>query len=449
MSEQLACLIREFKKTPVQLARRVNVKLANKGEPDIHPTAAYRWIKGSKPRGVIPELVAEVLSEWASRKITLRDLGWNQVTYSSSLEVIQGPWVPSEVVQILQTIGADVDRATYLEQGGLELASLAAPWLLDPIEQLEDSIDGSRINVAVADDIDTITATRRRMDDSLGGGGNLLPALREDIKLTIKLIKSSRYDTLTGQRLLSCAAEQLRLASWLAYDTGAYGLSQHYTATALRAAHAAQDRQVGANILGFAAYQAGTRGDVVAAESLSRSALAGGRGMLTPAVEGSLHARLGMARARLGDASGASAAFAAADEFLARSEPEAEPRWIYWFTPADKDGIAGESYLAGGRTDLALAHLRSAADGTPEEFTRDKALWLSTMATAYATAGEGEQGRETAEQALTLLGTDLESERVFGVFDGFCNALRGHDQRAADDFHDRLVAHVAEGDELN
>jgi hypothetical protein len=45
------------------------------------------------------------------------------------------------------------------------------------------------------------------------------------------------------------------------------------------------------------------------------------------------------ARARLGDLSGAAAAFETAEGFLTASDPEAEPDWIYWFTASDLHGI--------------------------------------------------------------------------------------------------------------
>jgi hypothetical protein len=169
------------------------------------------------------------------------------------------------------------------------------PWLLDPIDRVVDKIDGRRIGHATVTDVETITTARRRMDDALGGG-TLLAAVREDLRVSVTLVTRSSYSADVGRRLYSVIAEQARLASWLCFDTGRHGLAQHYTQMALRSAHSAEDRQVGANVLGFAALQAANNGDGVAAEAFSRTALAGGRGTLTPAVEGSVYARLGSPR---------------------------------------------------------------------------------------------------------------------------------------------------------
>lgn len=246
--------------------------------------------------------------------------------------------------------------------------------------------------------------------------------------------------------MYSATAEQARLASWLCFDAGRHALAQRYTQIALRAAHSAEDRQVGANVLGFAAYQAGTRGDGVAAEAFSRTALAGGRGALTPAVEGAMHARLGMGRARLGDLSGAAASFETAEGLLTSSDLEDEPDWIYWFTPGDLHGIAGQAYLFANQPRTAVEHLNQAIGGTGEEFTRDRALWLSTTAIAQVLNGDLEESLRTAEDALDILSGDLCSGRVVEVLTGFCKMLHTHNTRDATDFEERLTAYTRVAD---
>ncbi len=334
-----------------------------------------------------------------------------------------------------------MDRRLFIAQSGLTLAGLANPWLLDPVDRVVDSIDGRRIGHATVTDIESITAARRRMDDALGGGC-LLSAVREDLRVSINLLTRASYSAEVGRRLYSATAEQARLASWFCFDAGRHGLAQHYTQIALRAAHSAEDRQVGANVLGFAAYQAGVRGDGVAAEALSRTALAGGRGALTPAVEGAMHARLGMGRARLGDLLGAAASFDTAERLLTSSDLEDEPDWIYWFTVGDLHGIAGQAYMLANEPGTAVKHLNQAVGGTGEEFTRDRALWLSTTATAQVLNGDLEESLRTAECALEILSGDLNSGRVIEVLTEFCGALRTHNTGNAADFEERLTAYT-------
>jgi hypothetical protein len=338
-------------------------------------------------------------------------------------------------------MGNEMERRVFLTQSGPALVVLANPWLLDPIDRVVDGIDGRRIGHATVTDIELITAARRRMDDALGGG-SLLSAVREDLRVSITLLKRASYSAEVGRRLYSATAEQARLASWLCFDAGLHGRAQRYTQIALRAAHSAEDRQVGANVLGFAAYQAGVRGDGAAAEGLSRTALAGGRGVLTSAVEGAMHARLGMGRARLGDLSGAAASFDTAEGLLTSSGLEDEPEWIYWFTVGDLHGIAGQAYILANEPGTAIGHLEQAVCGTSEEFTRDRALWLSTTATAHVLNGDLEEGLHNAEGALDILSGDLCSGRVVEVFTEFCTVLHTYNTREARDFEERLAAYT-------
>lgn len=253
-------------------------------------------------------------------------------------------------------LGDNVKRRIFVARSGPALAGLANPWLLDPVDRVVDRIDGRQIGHTTVTDVETITAARRRMDDVFGGG-TLLAAVREDLRISITLVTRASYSADVGRRLYSVVADQARLVSWLCFDTGRHGLAQHYTQMALRSAHSAEDRQVGANVLGFAALQAALSGDGVAAEAFSRMALAGGRGTLTPAVEGATYGRLGSARARLGDLSGAAAAFDTAEGLLAASNPEEEPDWIYWFTAGDLHGMVGQSYLFTHKPGTAVHYL--------------------------------------------------------------------------------------------
>jgi hypothetical protein len=335
----------------------------------------------------------------------------------------------------------NMKRRVFVARSGPALAGLANPWLLDPVDRVVDRIDGRRIGHATVTDVETITAARQRMDDVLGGG-TLLAAVREDLRVSINLVTRASYSAEVGRRLYSVVAEQARLASWFCFDTGRHGLAQHYTQMALRAAHSAEDRQVGANVLGFAALQAVLSGDGVAAEAFSRMTLAGGRGTLTPAVEAATYTRLGSARARLGDLPGAAAAFETAEGFLTASDPEAEPDWIYWFTADDLHGIVGYSYLFAHEPGTAIHHLTQAVDGTSEEFTRDRAFWLGKTATAQVLNGDLDESQHTADSALELLSGGLSSGLVVEVLTEFCGMLRARDPRAATDVEERLAAYA-------
>jgi len=395
-----------------------------------------RWEAGAvlRPQGVYRRLLAHMGAPLPSPV--------ESISSPSNVDLVVEMWGLRANLQMLRTeMGDEMERRLLLAQSGLALVGLANPWLLDPVDRVVDSIDGRRIGHGTVTDIESITAARRRMDDALGGG-SLLSAVREDLRVSINLLTRASYSAEVGRRLYSVTAEQARLASWLCFDTGRYALAQRYTQMALRAAHSAEDRQVGANVLGFAAFQAGARGDGVAAEAFSRIALAGGRGALTPAVEGAVHARLGMGRAGLGDSPGAAASFDTAERLLTSSDPEEEPDWIYWFKVGDLHGIIGVSYMVANEPGTAVEHLNQAVDGASEEFTRDRALWLGHTATAQVLNGNLEESLHTAEGALEMLNGDLGSAQVIERLTEFCGALRTHNMRDAADFEERLAAYT-------
>src|SRR5262245_52162226 len=98
-----------------------------------------------------------------------------------------------------------------------------------------------------------------------------------------------------------------------------------------------------------------------------------------------------------GDLPGAAASFDTAEALLSSSDHEAEPASIHWFTVADPHGIAGESYLSASEPGAAIEHLNQAIEECGEEFARDRAMWLSTIATAQVRNGDLEEGLRNAE----------------------------------------------------
>lgn len=268
---------------------------------------------------------------------------------------------------------------------------------------------GKRVDHTVVDDLERVADARRRLDDALGGG-SLLPATREDLRLVVALLRNSSYTEEVGRRLHAVAAEFGRLAGWLAYDSNQHALAQRYFIAALRAAHVSGDRGVGANILGFMSIQAALSDTPKDAVVLAESALNGAR-ELTPAVEAATHARLARGAASVGDTKTWKRSQDRAFDLLSQSVPENEPPWIYYFTEADAHGIAGESLLALNRPAQAEPHLRNSIALLDPGFTRERAEGLCRLAIARVGAGSIERACATASEAAATI-RRLDSPRV-------------------------------------
>ncbi|MGW0005427.1 hypothetical protein [Nocardia grenadensis] len=172
-----------------------------------------------------------------------------------------------------------------------------------------------------------MTASLRRMDDQLGGG-TLLAMVRAHLGHVLRLLRDGSYDDSTGRRLHASAAELLRLAGRLCFDTSQHAHAQRYWVTALRTAHSAGDRALTANILGFMSCQAKDLGQAREATLLADTAIAGYPGA-SARVSAILHLRAAEAHAVTGSTTDTRRAIDAAFTHL-DSPTGAAPDWSYW-----------------------------------------------------------------------------------------------------------------------
>ncbi|MFF5265018.1 hypothetical protein ACFY4C_39550 [Actinomadura viridis] len=166
-------------------------------------------------------------------------------------------WTPEGALRALTVVvdAGQMDRRSFLALFGASITSPAHEWLIaHPITRLA-STAGTTVPADVVDRLDDMTASLRRMDDKVGGG-QLLHLVREHLRYVTTLLRTGRYNDSVGRRLHATAAELLRLAGFVSFDSGHHGLAQRYWGAGLRTAHAAGDRALGANIVGFMSCQA-------------------------------------------------------------------------------------------------------------------------------------------------------------------------------------------------
>jgi len=407
--------------TPENLGDHLNRLAATLGLK-VHVNRRYprRWVYAEKdrvapriPRDPLPSLVCLLLYQRLGEPVTPEALGWptvRGVLYVPANDGLHQAWDEAGAIAALgEVVDADsMERRHFMAMTGLTLTAVAHQWLLDPARVVA-SVLGKRVDHAVVDDLERVAEARRRLDDALGGG-SLLPATREDLRLVVALLKNSSYTEEVGRRLYAVAAEFARLAGWLAFETNQLALAQRYFMAALRAAHVTGDRMIGANILGFMSNQAANSPSPKDAVLLAESALRSARD-LTPAVEAATYARLARGAAYAGDAETWQRAQDRAFDVLTRSVPENEPPWIYWFTERHAHGIAGQSLLALNRPTQAEPHLRDSIALLDPHFIRERAEGLCRLATARVGAGSIGHACATASEAAVTI-RRLSSPRV-------------------------------------
>lgn len=397
----------------VNLGHHLNAMARSLCLPDeLHPKSPRRWVQVSPPRTKPcvprqpwPGLVCVLLSRKLGEPITLESLGWTVgrgLLYVPADDGLDHAWDSGgALASLLEVLEADgVDRRYFLAVTGVSLTALAHQWLLDPV-RVAAAVQGKRVDVRLLNDIERVVEARRGMDDAIGGGG-LIRALREDLRIVTELLGNSSYTEDLGRRLHVAAAELSRLAGYQAVKAGQDATAQRYYAAALRAAHAAGDRAVGANILSFMAFQAISSGDPRDAVVMVDSALQGG-GQLTPAVAAYLHSRRARAAACCADLATWDRSQGLSFDLLARSRPEDEPAWLYWLGEAFLHGNAGAGALELGRVKDAERHNRLAVATIKPELEMDRMEYLAQLARARVGIGEVEHACQAAVQAAAAV----------------------------------------------
>lgn len=362
--------------------------------------------------------------------------------------VLSAPWSYRGTVESAVVLrGGDhpVRRRGFVFLTGLALTAPAHQWLIQEPGPLVSGLSGRRVSSVLADRFVAMIPELRAMDD-VAGGGTVLMLAEQQFGMIADLLDRASYDEATGRRLLVVLAELGQLAGWAAYDTGQPSLAQRYYVAALRAAHSADDRPLGAHILGSMAYQAAREGHPKEAVTLVDTALAGVRGRETARLLTALYSRQADGCATLGDSSGCTRAISNARAQVERlSRDEGQP-YLYWVGPADVTAGAGCCLLKLGKADQAAAMLAEGIDLLDESFVRDRRDYLIRHAEALTYPGPQRDLDAAVERGLAALelSESLELARGADRFRDLVSQMRPHTTMpAVRDFVDRTRELVA------
>ncbi len=341
--------------------------------------------------------------------------------------VLTAPWSHRGTVEVAVVLrgGGRVKRRDFGFLTGMALTAPAHQWLVHESGPLVSGLSGRRVSVELADRLPPMIAELRAMDD-VAGGGTVLSLARHEFGWVAGLLDAASYDELTGRKLHVALAELGQLAGWTAYDAGHQALAQRYYIAALRAAHTADDRPLGAHILSCMADQAADEGRPAEAVTLIQTAFAGIQGVKTPRLLSELHIRQGYALGTMQNASGCTAAVSKARSHV---EPQDDdPPWLYWVSPADITACAGECLLQLGHPERAAALLEEGIDLFDESFVRDRQLFAIRLAQALARPGKQRDLDAAAGRGIEAinLAESLDSDRCIGLLRDLCHQMTPH-----------------------
>ncbi|MGH3818513.1 MAG: hypothetical protein ACRDRE_12255, partial [Pseudonocardiaceae bacterium] len=244
-----------------------------------------------------------------------------------------------------------------------------------------------------------------------GGGGANLTYVNAQFQVVGQLLRAADHEGQVTRRLLVALAELGQLAGWMAADTERHGLAQRYYLTALRAAHNAGDKPLGANVLSGMAFHAASREQASDAISLGTAAVEMARRSPT-LVQALVASRLAYGYALAGDAERFHAAYGRARE-LSEHPAGHRPSWAYYVSPQFVDNAGGYYQVSLGmvcsrnsRRHLgnAITLLTPEATAAPDyPYQRDALLSGTGLALAHLGCGELEQACEIGRIALGRL----------------------------------------------
>jgi DNA-binding XRE family transcriptional regulator len=304
--------------------------------------------------------------------------------------VLAPPWNHRGTVEAAVVLSGGDGRVKRRVLLSLTSAALTAPahqWLVHEPEPLVSGLAGRRVPAELVDRLPAIIAELRAMDD-VAGGGDVLALDQYHFHWVAGLLDRASYDEATGRNLHRALAELGQHAGWVCYDTGQHGLAQRYNIAALRAAYSADDRQLGAHILGEMAYQAAHQGRAAEAITLTETAVAGTRGQQTPRLLAQLYIQQAHAFAAVKDASACIAAISQARTHIEQGATDDDPPYLYWVRPAEITTSAGECLLRLGQADRAAAMLDQGIAMFDAPFGRDRQYYLTHLAEALVRPGK-------------------------------------------------------------
>lgn len=149
--------------------------------------------------------------------------------------------------------------------------------------------------------------------------------------------------------------------------------------------------------------QAVHHGRPAEAVTLIETAVVGIRGGETPRLLAELSLWKAYALATLQDGSACVAALVQARTQVEQFEPESDPHWLYWVTPADITASAGHCLLRLGQPGRATALLDDGIALYDEAFARDRQIYLTHLADALARPGKQRDLEAAADRGLAAV----------------------------------------------
>ena len=421
-------------------AARVNHAGARRGLVLLYDHASIRrWIRDSTvPRGLVPELICEILSDRLSRPVSLADAGLDRGDREEDR---------ASLAQALDSATA-LWRSDRKQTPGLQSARpVQGPAAIAPLYEWEnppDDLDVARHagGTVGREQVRAIQAARARYERMYRDAGGIPVRSRvvEFLVSHVAPLVRGAYDDATGRELYRAAGGLAALAGICSYDADLQGVAQRYYFQALRMAKASGDRGFGGYVVALLTNQALYLGRNRLVIQYAETALRGARGSLSAALVTDLNSLQAKAFARIGDRDGCHAAMSRAEETVMRIRPDLEPPETSYVQAGLVETQHADALRSLGDLRAARAYAQQSVDAAHRSHARGRVHRLATLAVIMAGQGDAEHAAGTALLMLDHA-TGMESRRVEERITGVRDAITGmSDGRAAAEVAERVAA---------
>lgn len=358
----------------------------------------WRW----EHWGVVPDddtqlALAEELGVPAG---AVRSVGWPAWLPVGERVDVDIPWTAAGSIGALDATAraAVLDRRGFLVLGAGVAAGIADRWQTVESPRLMSALRGGRVDVGLVECFETRLPALRQMDASLGGA-SVRAVADSELRVMTELLSNGSYMADVGRRMFVVAAELSRIAGWASLDAGYQAAAERYWVAALRAAHAAGDRALGANVLKCMSLQRVDANLTQEALAIARAARDGAHG--APArVMAMLTVRQARTHAVRGEVADCERLLAEAERTMTRADDQPVPDWAGYFDEAEYCAQVASCYLPLQRFQATDRWLAQSLETLPAERSRDAATYLMWRAAAALGLGEVEQACELVVDAV-------------------------------------------------
>jgi len=321
------------------LAQRVNALGTLQGQRlQYDKSAVTHWLQGKRPRGVVPSLIAEALSQKLGSPVTLAEIGLDD---GPELDIGARSLVLRDLADTLDVASelgqADMERRSFLYLLPFSVAAAAGPqrdWLLHLLQSGRQGRD-SKVGEAEVAGLHTMMESFTKGDLQLGGQHARMALVSYLTNDVVPLLRRQAQSDEISEELFAGAADLYMLLGWKTYDTGAYGLAQRYLLQGLQLAREGGDKglSVGSVVLSSMSNLAVSAGDANEAVKLAEAAGHSAVKANSPGAMTRAHAMEARAHASLGDGRRSAASISRA-EHAQEVEKDRDPAWMQFMDGA-------------------------------------------------------------------------------------------------------------------